>query len=66
MVVGEQEDDRELFVLRVVDSRVGREVLRAGDPVPGDDGWPLPADGMRELEQPPVSRVVARDEHGAG
>ena len=66
VVAGEQEDNRELFLLRVVDSQVSREVVRAGDPMPWDDWWPLPANGRREPEQPSVSRVTPRDERGAG
>ena len=40
IVVGEQQDSRELFVLRVTDGQVDREVLRRGDPTnPWEPGY---------------------------
>ena len=38
VLVGEQQDNRELFLLRVVDNQVSQEVLRRGDRMPWETG----------------------------
>ncbi len=65
-VIAGKQDNRELFLLRVVDSHVSREAPRAGDPMPWDNWWPSPGRESWAPEWPPVSRLVDRDERGAG
>lgn len=66
VIAGRQEDTRELFLLRVDDSRLTQEVLRPPDPMPWDEWWPGPL-GETAADDEPLARIVAaRDERGAG
>ena len=56
IIVGHQQDNRELFAIRVIDGEVSREVLRRGDPMPWDEpGW-----WTDLLEEPAPSRSTRR------
>lgn len=39
LVVGEQDDNRELFAIRVDDNVVSQQVLQRGEPLPFEPGW---------------------------
>ena len=39
LIVGEQEDNRKLFAIRVEENEVCEEVLRRGEPLPWEPGW---------------------------
>ena len=66
IIAGRQEDTRELFLLRVEDSRLSQQVLRRGDPTPWDDWWTSPRAGIPTTDILGSPIVAPRDERGAG
>lgn len=66
VIAGRQEDNRELFLLRVADSQLTQELLRRGDPMPWDDWWPGLLSETDDDGDPLARSVAPRDERGAG